>query len=87
MVAGMGMKNMIQVPSDRMTGEMDCIALEKMVQEQVDKGKKPFFLNSVAGSTVMGSFDNHNKLNEICRNFGMWHHVDACWGGFLVFSP
>ena len=49
-------------------------------------GKKPFFINSVAGSTVMGSFDNHHRISEIAKKYGMWHHVDGCWGGYLVFS-
>ena len=40
----------------------------------------------MAGSTVMGSFDDNNKLSEIAKKYGMWHHVDACWGGFLAFS-
>lgn len=69
-----------------MTGAMDHVALEKLIQEEIAKGNKPFFLNSVAGSTVMGSFDDHHALSAICKKYGMWHHVDACWGGFLVLS-
>jgi glutamate/tyrosine decarboxylase-like PLP-dependent enzyme len=34
----------------------------------------------------MGSFDDHHAINAIARKYNMWHHVDACWGGFLVFS-
>jgi glutamate/tyrosine decarboxylase-like PLP-dependent enzyme len=49
-------------------------------------GKNPFFLNSVAGSTVMGGFDDHHKLSEVAKKHGLWHHVDGCWGGFLAFS-
>ena len=49
---------MIQIPGDRKTGVMDPVALEKAVQEEIAKGNKPFFVNSVAGSTVMGSFDD-----------------------------
>lgn len=86
MVAGMGMKQMIQVPSDRWSGKMDHVALEDKIKEQIEKGKKPFFLNSVAGSTVMGGFDDINKTNEIAKKYGLWHHVDACWGGYLVYS-
>lgn len=86
MVSGMGMNQMIQVPCDRMSGAMDVEGLEKAIQAEIEKGNKPFFLNSVAGSTVMGSFDDHHALNALCRKYGMWHHVDACWGGFLVLS-
>jgi glutamate/tyrosine decarboxylase-like PLP-dependent enzyme len=40
----------------------------------------------MAGSTVMGGFDDHNLLNEIAKKYGLWHHVDACWGGSLAWS-
>lgn len=65
---------------------MDTNALDHMVQEQIEKGKHPYFLNTMAGSTVMGAFDDHHKMNEIARKYGMWHHVDGCWGGFMAFA-
>ena len=34
----------------------------------------------------MGSFDDFNKISEICKKHGLWNHVDACWGGYLAFS-
>ena len=43
-------------------------------------------MNSVAGTTVMGSFDDHHATADICQKYGLWHHIDACWGGFLLFS-
>lgn len=86
MVSGMGMNQMRQVPAINETGAMDPVALEKMVKEEIAKGNKPFFVNSVAGSTVLGSFDDNNAISAICKKYGMWHHVDACWGGFLIFA-
>ena len=49
---------MIKLPSDRMTGNLDVDALEKAIQTEVDNGNKPFFVNSLMGSTVMGGFDD-----------------------------
>lgn len=86
MVCGMGMNQMIQIPSDRMTGAMDVEALDKAVQGEIEKGNTPFFVNSLAGSTVMGGFDDQEKISSICKKHGLWHHIDACWGGFLIFS-
>lgn len=77
---------MLQVPAVNETGAMDPVQLERMVKEEIAKGNKPFFVNSVAGSTVLGSFDDNNAINAICKKYGMWHHVDACWGGFLIFA-
>ena len=45
---------------------MNAEALEEMVKDEIAKGNKPFYLNSVAGSTVMGSFDDMNALADIC---------------------
>jgi glutamate/tyrosine decarboxylase-like PLP-dependent enzyme len=77
---------MREVPCDRKTGKMNLSYLQEMVEKEIEKGNKPFFVNSTAGSTVMGSFDNHHDVSEICKKYGMWHHIDACWGGFLAFS-
>jgi len=65
---------------------MNPEALEEMVKDEIAKGNKPFYLNSVAGSTVMGSFDDLNALADICEKYGMWFNIDACWGGFLAFA-
>jgi len=34
----------------------------------------------------MGSFDDQAAISAICKKYGLWHHVDACWGGYLAFS-
>lgn len=82
----MGMNNMVKLPSDRMTGNLDTDALDKAIQAEIDKGNKPFFVNAILGSTVMGGFDDQVKISAICKKYGIWHHIDACWGGFLIFS-
>jgi glutamate/tyrosine decarboxylase-like PLP-dependent enzyme len=40
----------------------------------------------MAGSTVMGAFDDHHKMSEIAKKYNLWHHVDGCWGGFLGWA-
>ena len=61
-------------------------ALEEAIIQQKELGKTPFFVNSVGGSTVMGSFDDQHKISEICKRHGLWHHIDGCWGGIMAFS-
>lgn len=34
----------------------------------------------------MGGFDDQYKMSEIAKKYGMWHHVDGCWGGFMAFA-
>lgn len=86
MISGMGMNNFVQIAGDRRTGQMIPEELDKAIREQKALGKKPFFVNSVCGSTVMGSFDDQNAISEICKEHGLWHHIDACWGSIMAFS-
>ena len=86
MVAGMGMNNFIKVAGDRWTGEMIPEALDEAIREQKALGKTPFFVNSVGGSTVMGSFDDQYAISKVCKEHGLWHHIDGCWGGVMAFS-
>jgi len=60
--------------------------LEKMVKEEIEKGNKPFYVNSTAGTTVFGAYDDHHAIADICQKYGMWHHIDSCYGGYLIFA-
>ena len=46
---------------------MDTYALEQMIIAEKEKGNNPFFVNCMAGSTVMGSFDKQNEIADICK--------------------
>lgn len=35
---------------------------------------------------MFGAFDDFAAITEIAKKYNMWHHVDGCWGGFLIFS-
>jgi glutamate/tyrosine decarboxylase-like PLP-dependent enzyme len=65
---------------------MNVVALEEMVKEAIAAGEKPFYINSVAGSTVMGSFDDMHAIADICDKYNIWFNIDGCWGGFLSFA-
>eukprot|EP00547_Thalassionema_nitzschioides_P012398 CAMPEP_0194263302 /NCGR_PEP_ID=MMETSP0158-20130606/46988_1 /TAXON_ID=33649 /ORGANISM="Thalassionema nitzschioides, Strain L26-B" /LENGTH=554 /DNA_ID=CAMNT_0039003483 /DNA_START=12 /DNA_END=1676 /DNA_ORIENTATION=- len=86
MIVGMGNDNMVQVPADRTTSQMDPSALEQCVKDEIAKGNHPFFVNAVSGSTVMGAFDDLKAIAKICKRYNLWLHADACWGGFLIFA-
>lgn len=51
-----------------------------------DQGGKPFFVGATAGTTVLGAYDPFDSIGPICRRHGVWHHVDACWGGGALLS-
>jgi glutamate/tyrosine decarboxylase-like PLP-dependent enzyme len=38
------------------------------------------------GTTVLGAVDPLPELADVCSTHGLWLHVDAAWGGGLLFS-
>lgn len=83
---GFGSESVISVPVDPVTGEMDAEALESLIIREKDRGKTPFYVNSTAGSTVLGSFDPFTSISQVARRHGLWMHIDGAWGGSFVFS-
>lgn len=65
---------------------MDPQDLENKVQQALSEGAKPFMVSGTAGTTVLGAFDEIDKMADICQKYGMWLHVDAAWGGGALIS-
>ena len=65
---------------------MDVEALDRMVGEAIEQGYKPFHITSLSGTTVLGGYDDTRAINAIAKKYGVWHHVDTCWGGFLQWA-
>ncbi|XP_068082612.1 acidic amino acid decarboxylase GADL1 [Anabrus simplex] len=82
---GLGIDNMILVKSDR-EGRMIPEELRESIVKVQSNGKVPFFVTATAGTTVLGAFDPLEPLADICSEYGLWFHVDACWGGSLILS-
>ena len=41
--------------------------LERSVQEVREGGRLPYFVNATSGSTVLGAYDDLDKLSDVCR--------------------
>ncbi|KAL7820773.1 glutamate decarboxylase [Trichoderma gracile] len=85
MTAGMGSSAVWAVPVDG-EGRMRPQALRELVLLAKKQGKTPLYVNTTAGTTVKGSFDPFEPISKICKEFGMWMHIDASWGGSVIFS-
>ncbi|KAJ9603895.1 Glutamate decarboxylase 2 [Cladophialophora chaetospira] len=83
---GFGSESVVSVPVHPVTGEMDPEALEALIVREKALGKAPFYVNSTAGTTVLGSFDPFAAIAEVARRHGLWMHIDGAWGGSFVFS-
>jgi L-2,4-diaminobutyrate decarboxylase len=84
-VLGLGSRAVAPLPADGdrrlRPGELDR-ALDLMEAA----GQLPIALVATAGTTDFGSIDPLPALAARARERGLWLHVDAAWGGGLLFS-
>ena len=83
--AGVGRTALRIVATDG-TGRMSADALLDMVAADRAQGCVPVMVVATAGTTCAGMIDPLSDCAEIARRFGLWHHVDAAWGGALIAS-
>jgi nucleolar protein 9 len=82
---GMGSSAVKSVAADE-RGCMIPAALENAIEKAKSGSETPFYVNATAGTTVYGSFDPIDEIADICNRRNLWLHVDASWGGAVVFS-
>lgn len=84
-IAGLGKDAVWLVPVDA-TGRMIPAELAALVTRARAEGFTPLYVNATAGTTVLGSYDPFPEISAVCKREGLWMHVDASWGGPVVFS-
>lgn len=77
--------NVVLVKTDEL-GRMSVEDLKIRIKEEQKKGKPLIMVIATAGTTVLGAFDPLIEIADICQDLKMWLHVDAAWGGGLIFS-
>lgn len=85
MVLGLGTEGLVSIPADAQ-GKLDLQALENYLHQAPAQGQRPFALVATAGTTVTGNIDPLPALHEVAQRHGLWFHVDAAYGGAVMFS-
>lgn len=83
---GLGQAALRRIPVDA-ARRIDLAALEQAIREDRDAGHAPLMIVSTAGTTNVGAFDPLDACGALAEEEGLWHHVDAAWGGMLAFTP
>ncbi|MBY0451950.1 MAG: aminotransferase class V-fold PLP-dependent enzyme [Bdellovibrionaceae bacterium] len=85
MVLGFGTSSLISIKADA-RGRMLVADLKEKIETCVAQKAIPLMVCATAGTTVLGAFDPINEMASLCKNHGIWLHVDGAWGGPVIFS-
>lgn len=80
---GPGQLRRIRTDSDF---RLDPDSLRQVIAVDRDQGKRPFCVVANAGSTNTGAVDPLAPLADICKEEGMWFHVDGAYGASAAFG-
>ena len=85
-VAGVGRANLRAIPVDeRFALRPD--ALRAAIAADLAAGLRPFFVVATVGTTSSLAMDPIRAIGEICREFGLWLHVDGAMAGTAALCP
>ncbi|MFZ9916603.1 MAG: pyridoxal phosphate-dependent decarboxylase family protein, partial [Phycisphaerales bacterium] len=79
-LAGLGKEHLRLVEVDA-TGAMRADALRAAVERDIAAGLRPAFVSATIGTTGVNAIDPVDEIAAICREFGLWLHVDAAMSG------
>ena len=84
-ILGLGRENLRKIGTDsRFHIRTDL--LREAVERDLKEGHTPVCVAGAAGATSTGVVDPLDELADIAREFKLWFHVDAAYGGALAFS-
>lgn len=69
------------LPTDDDTLTLSPATLASAIEEDVAAGRQPTIVVATAGTTNTGAVDDLVALSALCRDHGLWLHVDGAYGG------
>ena len=84
-ILGLGRENLRKVDTDeRFHIRVDL--LREAIEKDLAQGNTPVCVVGAAGATSTGVVDPLDDLANVAREYGLWFHVDAAYGGGLALS-
>jgi glutamate/tyrosine decarboxylase-like PLP-dependent enzyme/GNAT superfamily N-acetyltransferase len=69
------------------TFQINIPALVAKVKEDIEAGFRPFCIVGNAGTVNTGAIDPLEELYQICKEFGLWFHIDGAFGSLAKITP
>lgn len=85
-VAGLGRANLRAIDVDEKFA-MDPEALRAQIERDRAAGLVPCFVSATVGTTSSTAMDPLRAIGKICREKGIWLHVDAAMSGTAALCP
>jgi glutamate/tyrosine decarboxylase-like PLP-dependent enzyme len=85
-IAGMGTEAIRWIAVDEQM-RIEISALREQILKDIEAGDKPALVVGNAGSVSTGAVDPLPELAALCREFGIWFHVDGAYGGLAAVLP
>ena len=60
--------------------KMDATALQQAITDDLRGSKTPFMVVGTAGDVSTGAVDDLRAIASICRQYGLWFHIDGAYG-------
>jgi aromatic-L-amino-acid decarboxylase len=85
-LAGFGSDALRCIPVDQ-CHRIDVEALRARIMVDRSAGRKPFLVVGSVGTVDIGAIDDLVTLSALCREEGLWFHVDGAYGALGILSP
>jgi aromatic-L-amino-acid decarboxylase len=86
MIAGIGRANLRQIGVDRAYAMQPALLAEQIRLDRLE-GLVPCFVCATVGTTSSNAMDPLPEIGRICREEGLWLHVDAAMAGTAALCP
>ncbi|MFC7548519.1 pyridoxal-dependent decarboxylase [Plantactinospora sp. GCM10030261] len=86
-IAGLGADGVHPVAVEPATLAMDPAALRAAIEADRAAGVLPAIVVATIGTTSTTAIDPLPAIGELCREYGIWLHVDAAYAGSAAVCP
>lgn len=80
---GLGESNVRRISTDELY-RMNVTDLRRAIEADLREGRRPLAVVATVGTTSATSVDPVEEISRVCREHGVWLHVDAAYGGALA---